>query len=55
MCFTIPEKDIVEFEKNINVQVTCIGEIEKESGVRCIKNDTEINISEIGYQHFTND
>ena len=55
LCFTIPEKNIVEFEKNINVQVTCIGEVEKESGVRCIKNDTEINISEMGYQHFTND
>lgn len=58
LCFTVPEKNIVEFENaisNTNYAVTCIGEIEKESGVRCFKDNNEIDISEMGYQHFSND
>ena len=58
LCFTIPEKNNDEFKKiikNTAILVTCIGEIEKESGVRCIKDNKEINISEMGYQHFISD
>jgi thiamine-monophosphate kinase len=58
LCFTIPEKNSDEFEKIIkktNILVTCIGEVGSESGVRCLKDNKEIDISEMGYQHFTND
>lgn len=56
LCFTIPEKNITEFEKEIaktSHLVSCIGEIEKGSGVRCFKDNNEIDVSEMGYQHFS--
>lgn len=56
LCFTIPFTKQAEFEKSVKenkMSVTCIGEIESQSGVRCIKNNKEIDIQEIGYQHFS--
>ena len=58
LCFTVPENNLLEFEKMIsktNITVSCIGEIVNEAGVRCLKDNKEINISEMGYQHFSND
>jgi len=55
LCFTIPLNKQNEFEaiiKDKNISVSCIGEIEETSGVRCIKDDKVIDIEEIGYQHF---
>jgi len=57
LCFTIPPAKQAEFDKVIKenkMSVTCIGEIESQSGVRCTKNNKEIDIQEIGYQHFSN-
>lgn len=55
LCFTIPLNKQNEFEaiiKDKNISVSCIGEIEETSGVRCIQDDKVIDIEEIGYQHF---
>lgn len=57
LCFTVPEIKTVEFEKVIKenkLLVTCIGEIVSQSGVRCHKDNKEIDIQEMGYQHFGN-
>ncbi len=56
LCFTIPITKQAEFEKVVEenkMLVTCIGEIESQSGVRCIKDNKEIDIQEMGYQHFS--
>lgn len=56
LCFTIPVNKQVEFEKIIKdnrVSVTCIGEIERQRSIRCIKDNREIDIQNTGYQHFT--
>ncbi len=58
LCFTIPVTKQTEFDKVVKenkISVTCIGEIESQSGVRCIKNNKEIDIQDAGYEHFTND
>ena len=55
LCFTIPVTKQAEFEKIIKdneILVTCIGEIESQSGVRCIKDNKEIDIQATGYKHF---
>ena len=57
LCFTIPLDKQAEFEKlakDNNFRVTCIGEIESQKGVRCFLNNEEIELQEIGYQHFYN-
>lgn len=57
LCFCIPENKQIQFEKVIktnNILVTCIGEIEEHAGVRCLLENKEIAIREMGYQHFTN-
>lgn len=57
LCFTVPEANQIKFEKAIketNFIVTHIGEIENQTGVRCIKECKKIDIEEMGYQHFTN-
>ena len=57
LCFTIPEDKQHEFEltmNNKNLSVTCIGEIESQQGIRCMYNNKEINLQEMGYQHFSN-
>jgi thiamine-monophosphate kinase len=58
LCFTIPVTKQTEFDKVVKenkISVTCIGEIESQPGVRCIKNNKEIDIQDAGYEHFTND
>jgi len=55
LCFTIPTDKQAEFEKvakENNFPITCIGEIESQPGVRCIKDNKEIDIQGTGYQHF---
>ena len=55
LCFTIPFERQAEFEKTVkaeNLSVTYIGEIEAQSGIRCIKNNKVIDIENSGYQHF---
>ena len=55
LCFTIPSNKYIEFEnviKKNKISATCVGEIESQTGVRCIKNNKEIDIQGIGYQHF---
>ena len=55
LCFTIPIERQAEFEKIVKeekLSVTCIGEIEAQSGIRCIKNNKVIDIENSGYQHF---
>lgn len=57
LCFTIPVTKQTEFDKVVKenkISVTCIGEIESQPGVRCIKNNKEIDIQDAGYEHFTN-
>ena len=57
LCFTIPVSKQAEFEKVVKenaIFVTCIGEIVTQSGIRCIKDNKEIDIQNTGYQHFTN-
>jgi len=58
LCFTLPEKKQAEFEsliKEHKLQVTCIGVIEKQTGVRCMLDNKEIDIQEMGYQHFVDE
>ena len=55
LCFTIPAAKQSEFDKvakENKMSVTCIGEIENQSGVRCIKDNKEIDIHDAGYEHF---
>jgi len=56
LCFTVPANKQVEFEKDAqhnDFLVTCIGEIESRSGVRYFKDKKQIDVDEIGYQHFS--
>ncbi len=56
LCFTIPLSRQAGFDKVIKenkMSVTCIGEIESQPSVRCIKDNKEIDIPGTGYQHFT--
>lgn len=55
LCFTIPKEKQKQFEEKMdtkNISVTCIGEIESETGVRCLLNNKEIEIQGMGYEHF---
>lgn len=57
LCFTIPKNKQEKFNQLIkekNLSVSCIGEIESELGVRCSLNNEDIEIKEIGYNHFEN-
>ena len=57
LCFTVPLDKQSEFEnliKEKNISVSCIGKIEETLGVRCVKNNTLIDVKEMGFQHFTN-
>lgn len=58
LCFTIPSNKQDEFEiiaEENNLPITCIGEIENQPGIRCIKDNKEIDIKNTGYQHFNNE
>ena len=55
LCFTIPKEKQSEFDNIIlehGISVACVGEIESESGVRCFLNNKEVNVQELGFQHF---
>ena len=55
LCFTIPEDKLIQFNEIIkekSILVTCIGEIESQSGVRCLLNNKEIELQGMGYEHF---
>ena len=56
LCFTIPFIKQTAFEdmiKEKNISIVCIGEIENQSAVRCIKDNKIIDSQEMGYQHFS--
>lgn len=58
LCFTIPKNKQSQFEdviKEYGFQVTCIGEIDEQAGLRCLLDNKEIDIQQMGYQHFVND
>ena len=55
LCFTLPKEKQSDFTRAIlelGIGVSCIGEIESKSGVRCFLNNKEVNIQEFGFQHF---
>lgn len=55
LCFTLPKEKQCDFNSRIlelGISVSCIGEIESKSGVRCLLNNKEVNIQELGFQHF---
>lgn len=55
LCFTIPSSMQSKFEKVIKdkgLSVSYIGEIKEQLGLRCFKDNKEINIENSGYQHF---
>lgn len=55
LCFTIPAGKQTEFDLLIQAKgfaVSCIGEIESETGVRCFINNKKIELQSTGYQHF---
>lgn len=58
LCFTVPEAMRGSLETALahsGVQVTCIGQVEKGSGLRFFDKDQEISDSAAGYQHFAKD
>ena len=55
LCFTLPKEKQSDFNSRIlelGISVSCIGEIESKSGVRCLLNNKEVKIQELGFQHF---
>ena len=55
LCFALPNEKQSEFDNIVlehGIRVTCVGEIESKSGVRCFLNNKEVNIQELGFQHF---
>lgn len=57
LCFTLPESKQERFNQLIkekDLMVTCIGEIESQTGVRCSLNNENIEIQDFGYNHFEN-
>lgn len=57
LCFTVSKSKQDKFNQLIkekNLLVTCIGEIESHTGVRCSLNNQDIDILEPGYNHFEN-
>lgn len=55
LCFTIPEKKLSMLDCNcdeLGIKVTQIGIIEPETGLRCYENNTLLDITHTGYQHF---
>jgi len=55
LCFTIPahkEQQFLEKIKLNGFDVTCIGEMTQIPGIKCLLNDSEVDIKEMGYQHF---
>lgn len=56
LCFTIEKSrqpQLETIEKDLNIKLTCIGEITNDLEVECLTNDGKaINISEPGFNHF---
>ncbi|RUO24411.1 thiamine-phosphate kinase [Aliidiomarina minuta] len=55
LCFTIPEASRGTLETalaHIGVDVTCVGQIEANGGLRLFDGDNELPSSIVGYQHF---
>ena len=55
LCFTLPKEKQSKFDDIVlerGLSVACVGEIESKSGVRCFLNNKEVNIQELGFQHF---
>ena len=55
LCFTIPKEKQSKFESVIlknKITATCIGEIETKTGMRCLLNNKEIKVENVGFQHF---
>ena len=55
LCFTLPKEKQSDFDNAVlkhGFRVSCIGEIEAKNGVKCFLNNKEVNIQELGFQHF---
>ena len=55
LCFTLTKEKQSEFDNAVlehGISVSCIGEIESKSGVRCFLNNKEVKLQELGFQHF---
>jgi len=55
LCFTVPEKNISMLActcDELGVEVTQLGQVEKDIGLRCYEKGNLLDISQAGYQHF---
>lgn len=55
LCFTVPEEMRGSLETSLahaGVALTCIGQIDKQPGLRFFDGDDELQASNLGYQHF---
>ena len=55
LCFTVPENKISMLECNCNelgLNITGIGKIEAETGLRCYYEQSLLDVEKTGYQHF---
>ncbi|RUO28072.1 thiamine-phosphate kinase [Aliidiomarina sedimenti] len=55
LCFTIPEEMRGSLETALThsgVDITCIGQIDRQPGLRFFDGDNEVTASGLGYQHF---
>lgn len=56
LCFTVPEEMRGSLETSLahaGVALTCIGQIDKQPGLRFFDGDNELQASNLGYQHFS--
>lgn len=56
LCFTVPGEKLAELEKvrrQLKINVTEIGEIDKQQGLRVQRDGVSIEINQPGYQHFS--
>ena len=57
LCFTVPEEMRGSLETSLahaGVPVNCIGQIDRQPGLRFFDRDQEVAASNLGYQHFSN-
>ncbi len=59
LCFTVPADQCAEIEtrfKTTGIEVTPIGEIESQTGLRCMRSSGEVwEATKYGYEHFASD
>lgn len=58
LCFTLPEEMRGSLETSLahaGVSLTCIGQIDKQPGLRLFDGEQEVSITDSGYQHFAHD